>query len=176
MCDFFSLFYTNKVELYFMQQEQAFIKTIKDHEGVIYKITHVYAQDREDQKDLYQEIVYQLWKSFSSFKGNSKISTWMYRVALNTSITHQKKKSERGIPLNFEFYNVKEEQDTETEERLQQMYFQIKQLNMVEKGIILLYLEGKSYDEISEITGFTTTNVGTRLNRIKLKLKNNLNA
>jgi RNA polymerase sigma factor (sigma-70 family) len=159
-----------------MQQEKEFIKTIKAHEGVIYKITHVYAKDTEDQKDLYQEIVYQLWKSFSSFKGNSKISTWMYRVALNTSITHQKKKRVTGIPLDFELLHLTEEHDAETEERLRQMYFQIKKLNIIEKGIILLFLEGKSYDEISEITGFTNTNVGTRLGRIKQKLKNNLNS
>ncbi len=71
-----------------MQQKEAFIQTIKDNEGIIYKITRVYAKDTEDQKDLYQEIVYQLWKSFDSFKGKSKLSTWMYRVALNTSIAH----------------------------------------------------------------------------------------
>ena len=159
-----------------MQQEQEFIKTIKMHEGVIYKITHVYATDAEDQKDLYQEIVYQLWKSFGSFKGNSKVSTWMYRVALNTSITHHKKKRVTGIPLDFELLNLTEEHDVEMEERLRQMYFQIKKLNIIEKGIILLFLEGKSYDEISEITGFTNTNVGTRLGRIKQKLKNNINS
>jgi RNA polymerase sigma-70 factor (ECF subfamily) len=159
-----------------MQQEQEFIRTIKRHEGVIYKITHVYAQDNEDQKDLYQEIVYQLWKSFGSFKGNSKVSTWMYRVALNTSITHQKKKRVTGIPLDFELLQISDEHDAVMDEKLQRMYAQIKQLNVVEKGIILLYLEGKSYDDISEITGFTITNVGTRLGRIKQKLKNNLNS
>lgn len=171
-----------------MQQKEAFIQTIKDNEGIIYKIARVYAKDIEDQKDLYQEIVYQLWKSFDSFKGKSKLSTWMYRVALNTSIAHlnQQKKnpstssgsSNLGTSLNFELIDIAEDPSTssgsEWEERMNILYAHIKQLNVIEKGLILLFLEGKSYDEIATITGFTTTNVGTRLGRIKQKLKTNI--
>ena len=159
-----------------MQSKEAFIHTIKENQGIIYKITSVYAKNTEDQKDLYQEIVYQLWKSFNSFKGKSKISTWIYRVALNTSISHLNNEQRKGhsVAMDFQLMNVAEEQDSETEERMAVLYAHIKRLNVIEKGLILLFLEGKSYEEIAMITGFTVTNVGTRLGRIKKKLKTNI--
>lgn len=165
-----------------MQQKEAFIQTIKDNEGIIYKITRVFAKDTEDQKDLYQEIVYQLWKSFDSFKGKSKLSTWMYRVALNTSIAHLNQNKRRplstsGISLNFESLDVADPSSitgSEWDDRMHILYEHIKRLNVIEKGLILLFLEGNSYEEIATITGFTTTNVGTRLGRIKQKLKTNI--
>lgn len=156
-----------------MQKQQNFIKLIKENEGIIYKITLVYAFNEDDQKDLYQEIVYQLWKSFDSFRGGSKISTWMYRIALNTSITRLKKEKRNGDRVSFdsELLEKIDQIDTIMEDRIKLLYSHIKQLNTVEKGVILLYLEGKNYDEIAAITGFTSSNVGTRLNRIKKKLK-----
>ncbi len=159
-----------------MQPKKDFIQTIKDNEGIIYKITRAYTNDSEEQKDLYQEIVYQLWKSYESFQGKSKISTWMYRVALNTSIAHlnQQKKKGHSVSLDFELLNRPDEQDGGLEEQMQLLYAHIKKLNVIEKGLILLYLEGKSYDEIAGITGFTVSNVGTRLGRIKQKLKTNI--
>ncbi len=159
-----------------MRPKTDFIQTIKDNEGIIYKITRVYTQNKEAQKDLYQEIVYQLWKSYDSFKGQSKISTWIYRVALNTSIAYlnKEKRSVPSVVADFELLNKAEESDGLLEERLQILYAHIKELSMIEKGLILLYLEGKSYDEIAVITGFTSTNVGTRLGRIKQKLKTNI--
>ena len=158
------------------QQKEDFIQIIKANEGIIYKIAHVYARDKEEQKDLYQEIVYQLWKSFPSFRGKSKISTWLYRVALNTSIAHlnQSKKSSHTLTSDFKFWNIEDENDTEFQDRMQLLHDHINQLNVVEKGLVLLYLEGKTYEEIAVITGFTTTNVGTRLGRIKQKLKTNI--
>jgi len=158
-----------------MQPKQDFIKAIKDNEGIIYKITRVYAKDAEDQKDLYQEIVYQLWKSYGSFKGNAKWSTWMYRVALNTSIAHLNS-NKKYVQTSADFKWMYEAEETETlqEERSSILYEHIKQLNVIEKGLILLFLEGKSYEEIAAITGFTVTNVGTRLGRIKQKLKTNI--
>ena len=162
-----------------MQHKEAFIQTIKDNEGIIYKITRVYAKNTEDQKDLYQEIVYQLWKSFESFKGKSKISTWMYRVALNTSIAHlnQQKKKGHTVSIDLELLNRSDpatSAGSEWDDRMHILYAHIKQLNVIEKGLILLFLEEKSYEEIANITGFTTTNVGTRLGRIKQKLKTNI--
>ena len=159
-----------------MQDKNEFITIIRENEGIIYKITRIYARDQEDQKDLYQEIVYQLWKSFESFKGNAKLSTWMYRVALNTSIAHLNKEKRKGqqSSLEFELLDIADEHDAEKEERIQLLYAHIKQLNVIEKGIILLFLEGKTYEEIAAITGFTVTNVGTRLGRIKQKLKTNI--
>lgn len=159
-----------------MQKQQYFIKLIKENEGIIYKIALVYAFNEEDQKDLYQEIVYQLWKSFDSFRGGAKISTWMYRIALNTSITQLKKEKRKGERVSIDKFLLEKMDhiDTLMEDRIKLLYSHIKKLNTVEKGIVILYLEGKSYDEIAVITGFTSSNVGTRLNRIKQKLKSQI--
>lgn len=159
-----------------MTPKPEFIQTIKDNEGIIYKITRVYTNNKEAQKDLYQEIVYQLWKSYDSFKGKSKISTWIYRIALNTSIAHlnREKRNVPSVSLNFDLMNRADEKDSILEERLQLLYAHISKLSVIEKGLILLYLEGKNYDEIASITGFTNSNVGTRLGRIKQKLKTNI--
>jgi RNA polymerase sigma factor (sigma-70 family) len=154
-----------------------FLDTIKENEGIIFKLVRIYADQDEDQKDLYQEIVYQLWKSFHSFQGKSKISTWIYKVALNTSLAyinlrkkHSKTVSLQDIPLHTE-----EKADTLLEEKIAEMYRQIKQLNEIDRAIIFLFLEDKSYEEIAAITGFTITNIGTRLNRIKSRLRNQMN-
>ena len=156
-----------------MQQEELFIVTIKENEGIIYKVSRMYTDTEEDQKDLFQDIVYQLWKSFNSFKGNAKRSTWMYRVALNTAIAYlnRSKKQIKQTSLDFSLQIAEEEIDTSFQEKVDVLYTQIKQFSVVDRGIILLYLEGRSYEEIAAITGFTETNVGTRLNRIKQKLK-----
>jgi len=160
-----------------MDKKVKFVNAIKENEGIIYKITSVYSNNKEDQKDLYQEIVYQLWKSFDSFKGKSKFSTWMYRIALNTSIAHinKGKKKINQVPMDFQLLTITEEDDTIEAERLSTLYAHIKVLSAVEKGLILLFLEGKSYEEIATITGFSKTNVGTRLGRIKGKLKLQIN-
>ncbi|WP_074406290.1 MULTISPECIES: RNA polymerase sigma factor [Aquimarina] len=156
-----------------MSKEYEFTRIIKENEGVIFKITTIYTDNYEDQKDLYQEIVYQLWKSYDSFKGDSKISTWMYRVGLNTAITRLKKEKRRGNQI--EIYDVimrqTEQYDTEFEERLKKLYAHIHNLNELDKGLILLLLEGKKYEEIAVITGLSPTNVGTKISRIKQKLK-----
>jgi len=146
---------------------------IREHEGIIYKISRVYFDQEEDQKDLYQEIVYQLWKSYDSFDDRSKWSTWMYRVALNTAISFLKRDKSKLKKVSSEgLDNFKMEPfDPVMEERIEWLYKSIQELSVVEKGIILLYLEGKRHDEIASITGFSATNVGTRISRIKEKLK-----
>ena len=156
-----------------MHTKKEFIKDIQENEGIIYKVTRIYSNNSEDQKDLYQEIVYQLWKSYSSFKGDSKVSTWMYRVALNTAISHLKKEKRKGHQVDLEkvLRDRIEHVDTIMEERITLLYAHIKNLSIVERGIILLYLEDKNYEEIASITGFSSTNIGTRINRIKQKLK-----
>jgi RNA polymerase sigma factor (sigma-70 family) len=165
-----------KRNIFLMDRRADFVQVIKLNEGIIYKITAVYCNSAEDQKDLYQEIVYQLWKSYESFRGDAKISTWLYRIALNTAIAHINHEKKRGnrIPIDIELLNTAAEQDTITTERFNSMYAAIKQLNTAEKGIILLFLEGNSYEEIAAITGFTKTNIGTRLGRIKEKLRSQL--
>ncbi len=160
-----------------MQDETEFVALIKTHKGILFKVSNIYSDNYEDQKDLYQEIVFQLWKSFGSFRGESKISTWIYRIALNTSITHIRKKKKRGhqVDIDFELLNRADEQDTIIEEQMKILNAHIGKLSVVEKGLIILHLDGKNYDEIASITGFTATNVGTRLFRIKQKLKTQIN-
>ncbi|WP_149303161.1 RNA polymerase sigma factor [Pareuzebyella sediminis] len=145
-----------------------FVAIIKENEGIIYKVTKIYTEQYADQQDLYQEIVYQLWKSFDSFNGKSKISTWIYKVALNTSLMHIKRKTKHPKPITIP-------EDTLMDERIALLYKQIKKLNEGEKAIIFLYLEGKKHKEIAAITGFTTSNVGTQISRIKQKLKTEIN-
>lgn len=156
-----------------MQKEEEFVRVIKEHEGVIFKITTMYTDNRDDQKDLYQEVVYQLWKSFGNFRAESKISTWMYRIALNTALTRLKKNKRMGNSVSIDKVVMEqtENYDPEFEEKLKLLYSHIKQLNVLEKGLMLLLLEGKKYEEIAEITGLSPSNVGTRISRIKQKLK-----
>lgn len=159
-----------------MGKEESFTRIIMENEGVIFKITTIYTQSEQDQKDLYQEIVYQLWKSFDSFRNESKISTWMYRVALNTAISqlNKSKKHSSNTGLDRVILKQTDNYDAEFENRLKIVYEHIHQLNILEKGLILLLLDGKKYGEISEITGLSVTNVGTRISRIKQKLKSRI--
>ena len=159
-----------------MGKEESFTRIIKENEGLIFKITTIYTENGQDQKDLYQEIVYQLWKSYDSFRDESKISTWMYRIALNTAIGQLKKRKKQSITTSIDQVVLRqtENYDTEFEKRLKMVYEQIHQLNILEKGLILLLLEGKKYEEIAEITGLSETNVGTRISRIKQKLKSRI--
>ncbi|WP_113923194.1 RNA polymerase sigma factor [Cognataquiflexum aquatile] len=159
-----------------MDIKEHFTKVIKANEGLIYKITTLYTDEKQDRKDLYQEIVYQLWKSFGSFHEQSKVSTWMYRVALNTAIFHLKQSKKRPvtIPFELEMDRLTDESDKAEEDRIKLLYEHIQQLNLLEKGIILLFLEGKSHEEIAEIVGISISNVGTKISRIKEKLKSQI--
>ncbi len=160
-----------------MSNTAEFTQLISENEGAIFKITSVYTDDRDSQKDLYQEIVLQLWKSFDAFKGASKRGTWLYRVALNTAISYLRKSKKHKVlvPIDQVVQHLTEVQDSDFEDRLKTLYAQIRELDSLEKGIILLYLEDKSYEEIAVITGLTVTNVATRLSRIKNKLKKQIN-
>ncbi len=159
-----------------VNKKESFIKTIQDNRGLIYKAATLYTSNKEDREDLVQEIIYQLWKSYDSFQQKSSRSTWMYRVAMNVAIQQlkQQKKNLSIIPLNQESFNLQEVKTPELDERWEKLQTQIKTLNLLEKGILMLYLENKSYDEIAEIIGISATNVGTKLTRIKTKLKNNI--
>lgn len=158
-----------------MRLEDTFIQLIKEHEAVIFKITSVYARNAEDQQDLYQEIVAQLWSAYSRFRGEAKASTWIYRIALNTAITMRRKNKKKLAPRELDWVlRYTHQQDPLQQERIQLLYRKIEQLNELEKGIILLFLEDKTYEEIAAITGLTLTNVATRLSRIRQKLKSQL--
>jgi len=159
-----------------MDIKKRFTQVIKENEGLIFKITTLYTNSYQDRKDLYQEIVYQLWKSFGSFNEKSKLSTWMYRVALNTAIYNLKQSKKRILTttIDLETHRFFDNIDKYEEERIRLLYKHIQMLNLLEKGIILLYLEGKSHEEISSIVGITISNVGTKISRIKEKLKSQI--
>jgi RNA polymerase sigma factor (sigma-70 family) len=156
-----------------MKNKHDFITTVKANEGIIYKVAKLYTLNKQDEQDLYQDIVLQLWKSFDSFRNDAKISTWIYRIALNTSIVYLTREKKRGtrIPMDEVRLEGLDTSDSLIDQNMEVMHAHIKELNIIEKGIILLYLEGNSYEEIATITGFTSSNIGTRLGRIKQKLK-----
>ena len=156
-----------------MAKEQEFTQMIRDNQSILYKITSMYTRSRVDQQDLYQDVVYQLWRSYDSFRGDSKRSTWLYRVAMNTAITHLKsgQKQYTGTPIENTILQGADSEDGELESRIKQLYEHVYRLNVLDRGIMLLLLEGKKYEEIAEITGLTATNVGTRISRIKRKLE-----
>ena len=157
--------------------DETFVEILNNHRALIYKVCNLYCSDKEDRKDLFQEIVLQIWKSFKSFRHESSLSTWMYRIALNTAITHFKKEKRMpNYPLSLDGIEIPDIRDQdEKEEQLQQLSLAIEQLDKIEKSIVLLYFEKKSYEEISEITGLSKSNVGVKLNRIKTKLASILN-
>ena len=152
--------------------EQEFLSVIREYERVIYKVCYLYTTPNATLNDLYQDVVLNLWRAYPKFRRECKISTWIYRIALNTCISFIRK--EKNVP---EFVTQSREADWMTEdndplqEMLRQLYRMINQLGQLDKSIILLYLEEKSYEEMAEITGLTVTNVATKLSRIKDKLK-----
>ncbi len=151
-------------------KEAKFLQLIHKHQSIIHKICFLYCRNNSDKEDLYQEITLQLWKSFSSFKGQAAFSTWMYRVALNTAITITRKPSmfvdtQKVAVVPYEIDNT-----LEFSEDVKILYKAISQLNKVEKGIILLWLEEKSYEYIAKTIGITVKNVSVKLVRIKSKL------
>ncbi len=155
--------------------DKEFIDILNNHRGLIYKVCNLYCADAEDRKDLFQEIVLQIWKSWGSFRHEAKLSTWMYRIALNTAFTHFRKEKRSFNLVSLTGMDIPDIYDgDEKEEPLKQLLIAIDHLDKVDKSIILLFLEEKSYEEISEITGLTKSNVGARLNRIKTKLSTTL--
>ncbi|WP_192350713.1 RNA polymerase sigma factor [Algoriphagus sp. Y33] len=161
-----------------MNKEDEFVNLIHQNQGLIYKIASIYSREKDEQDDLYQEIVYQTWKSFDNFKRAAKPSTWLYRVGMNTAITHlnRSKKQLQVVPLQDVKIQFSDSGDTEKEEKIQQLYAHIRKLNLLDRGIVFLFLEGKSYEEIAEISGISVSNVGTRMSRIKAKLKSGVTA
>jgi RNA polymerase sigma-70 factor (ECF subfamily) len=152
--------------------EKEFIELVNSNRALIFKVCNLYCHDHESRKDLFQEVVLQLWRSFPSFKKESTSSTWIYRVALNTAISNFRKESKKPDNVSISVYDfeIPAMPGTDSNENMSMLYTAINHLSEIEKAIILLYLDEKTYDEISEIIGITNTNVGARLNRIKTKL------
>lgn len=160
------------------QLEQTFVIQLRDNQNIIHKICRLYTSDGDAHKDLFQEITIQLWKAFPKFRGDSKFSTWAYRVALNTAITLYRKNSKSIQTSDYEkhsYFISQEDYNPEEEEQLKLMYRAVHQLNDVEKALIYMYLEEKDYTEIAETLGISEVNARVKMNRIKSKLKKILN-
>lgn len=151
--------------------KEEFLNMINKNQGIIHKITAIYSTDQEDRKDLFQDIVFQLWKSYPSFEHRSAESTWMYRIALNTALL-RKRKSFTRIPLSEDKSVAGLSGSTdETNDHVISLYMAIDQLGPLDKAIAFLFLEQKNYQEIAEVLGMNKNTIGVRLNRIKSKLK-----
>jgi RNA polymerase sigma-70 factor (ECF subfamily) len=152
-----------------------FLNVIESNKGILYKVAISYCRNNEDRKDLIQEIILQLWKSYDNYNETSKYSTWMYRISLNVAISFYRKENSRKRISNPLTTDILDFSDTETSEEKETNFGILNQiiseLNDLNKAVMLLYLEEKSYKEISEIIGITETNVATKIGRIKSKLK-----
>ena len=155
--------------------EKAFIALLEQHKRLIVKIASSYFNTTVDRNDLIQEIILQLWKAFPKYDPEMTASTWVYRIALNTAISSFRKEQNRKKKLSN--YQQKDTflawEETAIDEKLNRLYDLISQLNPLEKGIIILHLEGCGNAEIADIIGISLSNVSTKINRIKTKLINN---
>jgi RNA polymerase sigma-70 factor (ECF subfamily) len=153
--------------------EQEFVQQVNESQGIIHKVCRMYCDDETHRKDLFQEIVLQLWKSYPSFRGESKFSSWMYRVALNVAIQDFRKEKKRKY-LFLESFEFKEPttlpQNDYKDERISALYKAISKLDKIEKAIVMLYLDEIPNDEIAEIVGITQNYVRVRMTRIRSKL------
>ena len=159
--------------------EQDFLDKMEKHKGIIFKISKMYMDDKDDRDDLFQEITYQVWKAYPGFKGQSEFSTWLYRIALNTAIIFLKNEKKRSFISNDSYTEYKiahEEFSNDKEEKLNEMYKAINQLNPIDKAFIFYYLEDFSGREIAEQMGISEGNVRVKMNRAKNKLKDILNS
>jgi RNA polymerase sigma-70 factor (ECF subfamily) len=154
--------------------ETEFLEMLRNHNRIIYKVASFYTDENTTIDDLYQDVVLNLWKSFPNFRRESQFSTWIYRIALNTCVSFFRRSSKRPMFVKtMPEINVSTGSTTETDENeaISELYALIHQLGKLERALILLYLEDRPYKEISEIMGITPTNVSTKINRIKDKLK-----
>jgi RNA polymerase sigma-70 factor (ECF subfamily) len=154
--------------------QNEFLLLVNQHRGMLYKVCNLYCSAEHDKQDLFQEIVIQLWKAFPRFRGDSKFGTWLYRIALNTAISglrKQKKNVQSMEPdqMPTEIQDIQYNKDKE--EKLQQLYKAIQQLPEIERGIVMLYLEDRSYEEMEDILGINQNNLRVKMNRIKEKLR-----
>lgn len=154
--------------------QQEFLKIIETNKRLIFKICNSYCQNADDREDLAQEIIFQLWKSWGNFNNDYKLSTWMYRIALNVAISFYRKerKTTSTISMGEHLIEIVDENLEEgLEENLNALQQFINELKPLDKALMLLYLEEKSHKEIAEIIGITSTNVATKIGRIKEQLK-----
>ena len=156
-------------------EKDKFISVIKDNQNLIYKICYSYCSNPDNRKDLQQEILMQLWNSYSKFDGRVKISTWIYRIALNTAISFYRndcKHNDKKVSIDPSIISLPGfEYDSEQDENIVMLYQFIERLDEMDKGLMLLYLDDNKYKDIADILGISETNVATKISRIKKNLK-----
>lgn len=152
--------------------ELDFARVVREHKGTVYMVCYMFSKDDEEVADLFQDILVNLWKGFTKFRGDSSIRTWVYRVSLNTCISAERKKKRKGetVPLDM---NINLFDDSvEDMKQIRMLQGRISRLGPFDRAIVLLWLENLSYDEISDIVGISAKNVSVRLFRIKEQLRN----
>ena len=160
------------------QLEKNFLNDFEKNQNIVHKICRIYTTNQDQHNDLFQEITIQIWKNYSKFRGESKFSTWMYRVSLNTAITLYRKSSRRIKTQDFSEVSFKIKSidyDDTKDEQLKALYGGIRELNDIEKALIFLYLEDKPYKEIAKTLGISEVNARVKMNRSKEKLRKILN-
>lgn len=172
------------------ERESKFHEIVSGNRKIIYKVCHTYCRDRDDRKDLEQEIMIQIWKSCEKFKDNYKLSTWIYRISLNTAISHyRKEKSKQKLSEEYTNEIIFRSEDTHEQEKITEysednsekaekinfIYEYMEDLDKLNKALLLLYLEGNTYKEISEILGITETNTASKISRLKDRIKKQFN-
>lgn len=151
--------------------QKEFLDKIENHKGMIFKISKMYTDGNEDREDLFQEIVYQLWKSYQTFEGKSKFSTWLYKVSINTALTFLAKEK-KMVKVSFpDHHLLAAEEPHEKETQLQFFYRAVHELSGVEKALIFLFLEGQNHKEIATNLGISEVNARVKLSRTKEKLQ-----
>ena len=153
-------------------KEQAFTQLVREHKSTIYSVCYMFSRDTGEIDDLFQEILIRLWKGYDSFRAESDVRTWIYRVALNCCLNADKKKRRlmgERVPLSVDIDPFEDTNDRALQTK--RLYARINQLGLVDRAIILLWLEGLSYEEIGAIMGISVKNVSFQLHRIKEELK-----
>lgn len=157
-------------------RDDTFVQLVRENDARLHKICRVYAENTEAQRDLYQDILVELWRSLPSFEGTAKPSTWLYRVALNTALSHKRKRDVRDEATLDENHPVwtdgvsQPENRLEKQEKLDRLYAAIDRLDDMDKALVTMYLDEASYQEMSEVLGISENYVGVKLHRIKNKL------
>ena len=154
-----------------MKQEEYFTQLVREHKSTIYTVCYMFSHDEEEVNDLFQETLINMWKGIDSFREESKISTWIYRVALNTCLLQERKKKRQvpKVPLTMDV-NFFEDDDVNAAQ-VRTLHQRIGRLGLVDRALVMMWLEGMSYEEIGAVMGISPKNVGVKLFRIKEQLK-----
>ena len=153
------------------QQEELFARLVRENKSTIYTVCYMFSKDEDEVQDLFQETLINMWKGMSGFREESKVSTWIYRVALNTCLLQERKKKRQvaKVPLTMDVNFFEDDDANATQVRM--LHQRIGKLALVDRALVMMWLEGMSYDEIGAVMGISAQNVGTKLFRIKEQRK-----